>query len=312
MFAYSSTSLARSSIRLSHIALAAMLASAALSGCSTPGRCVGVAGAGVAVSDQKVLQNLDKDGVAIEGYDPVAYFTDKKPVKGSPAIRSVHNGAVYHFATAEHKATFDAAPAKFEPQFGGWCAYAASIDTLSPIDPKYWEVVDNRLLLQHNQKAWDLWHKDSTGNLVKADKNWPGLVDRNGAPSRTLLNVDTAGLAIQGYDPTSYFIDSKPRKGDPALSRVYQGATYFFVDAEHKNAFEKEPSKYVPQFGGFCGYAASINKVSPVNPEIWQIANGRLVLQHTDEAYTLFNEDVPGNYAKAEKNWPGLAHRRCN
>lgn len=294
-------------------ALAALLfAGALLNACTSLGRCVGASGQSVAASNQKVLQNLDKNGVAIEGYDPVAYFTDRKPVKGNPSIRSVSNGAVYQFATAEHKAAFDAAPEKFQPQFGGWCAYAASIDTLSPIDPKYWEVVDGRLLLQHNQKAWDLWHKDAAGNLVKADRNWPGLVERNGAPARTLLNVDPAGVALQGYDPTSYFIDAKPRKGDPALARTYQGATYYFVDADHKNAFEKEPSTYVPQFGGFCGYAASINKVSPVNPEIWQITQGRLVLQHTDEAYRLFNEDVPGNYAKAEKNWPGLAHRRCN
>jgi hypothetical protein len=198
------------------------------------------------------------------------------------------------------------------PQFGGYCAYAASIDAISPIDPRYWEIVDDRLILQHNQKAWDLWHKAPAGNLVKADRNWPGLVDKNGAPPRSLLNVDKAGLALEGYDPTSYFLDGTPRKGDPALARTYQGATYRFVDAEHKNAFEKDPSKYVPQFGGFCGYAASINKVSPVSPEIWQLVDGRLVLQHTPEAYRLFNQDVKANYSRAQMNWPGLSHRRCD
>jgi YHS domain-containing protein len=265
----------------------------------------------VQTSDQKILLNLDRDGVAIQGYDPVAFFTDAKPVMGDPKIRSTRGGAIYWFASADHKAMFEANPAKYEPQFGGWCAYAASIDTLSPIEPKYWEIVDGRLLLQHNQKAWDLWHKDAPGNLIKADKNWPGLVDKNGAPPRTLLNVDEKGLALAGYDPTSYFLDNKPLKGDPTLARTYQGATYYFVDATHKNAFEKEPAKYVPQFGGFCGYAASIKKISPVNPEIWQLVNGRLVLQHTPEAYRLFNQDVAGNNAKAESNWPGLAHRQC-
>ena len=171
--------------------------------------------------------------------------------------------------------------------------------------------MDGRLLLQHNQKAWDLWHKDASSNLVKAGKNWPGLVEKNGAPPRTLLNVDDKGLALAGYDPTSYFLDNKPLKGDPTLARTYQGATYYFVDAPHKNAFEMDPAKYVPQFGGFCGYASSIKKVSPVNPEIWQLVNGRLVLQHTPEAYRLFNQDVAGNNAKAESNWPGLAHRQC-
>lgn len=299
----------RTPLSLALACLVPMLAG--LPACSTAGRCVGAEGAMLPTSDQKVLQNLDKDGVAIDGYDPVAFFTDSRPVKGNPSIRTVQNGAIYHFASAEHKALFDANPAKYEPQFGGWCAYAASIDALSPIDPAFWEVRDGRLLLQHNKKAWDLWHADAAGSLVKADKNWPGLVEKNGAPPRTLLNVDDKGLALQGYDPTSYFIDGKPLKGDPTLSRVYQGATYQFVDSAHKNAFEKDPAKYVPQFGGFCGYAASIKKVSPINPELWQLVDGRLVLQHTPEAYRLFNQDAPGNYAKAVDNWPALAHRRC-
>lgn len=281
------------------------------SGCSTPGRCIGAEGAATQTSQQRILLNLDSDGRALEGYDPVAFFTDAKPVMGDPKIRSIHGGAVYWFANSAHKEMFDANPAKYEPQFGGWCAYAASIDALSPIEPKYWEIVNGRLLLQHNQKAWDLWHKDAANNLVKADKNWPGLVEKNGAPPRALLNVDAKGLALAGYDPTSYFLDKKPLKGDAALARTYQGATYYFVDVAHKNAFEKEPAKYVPQFGGFCGYAASIKRVSPVDPEIWQIVNGRLVLQHTPEAYKLFNQDVPANNAKAEANWPGLSHRYC-
>ncbi len=287
------------------------LCGAFLAGCaSDTGRCVGAASP-AALGGQKILLNLDKNGVAIQGYDPVAFFTDAKAVPGHPSIRSSRGGAVYHFASEEHKRLFEADPAKYEPQFGGWCAYAASINALSPIDPSYWEVVDGRLLLQHNQKAWNLWHKDAAGNLMKADRHWPDLVNRNGAPARALLNVDGAGLALQGYDPTSYFLDGKPIMGDPALSRVYQGATYRFVDVARKNAFEMEPAKYVPEFGGFCGYAASINKVSPVNPEIWQLVNGRLVLQHTPKAYTLFNNDIPGNYAKAQAHWPALSHRRC-
>lgn len=292
-------------------ATAALLS--ALVGCETgPGRCVGSETAAASVQGKKVLLNLDSEGVAIQGYDPVAYFTDKKPLAGQPTIRSEYAGAVYHFATAEHKAMFDAMPEEYAPQFGGYCAYAASIDTISPIDPKYWEIVDGRLLLQHNQKAWDLWHKEPGPNLVKADKNWPGIVDRNGSEARTLVNIDEKGLALEGYDPVSYFADAKPVKGDASLARTYNGATYYFANVDHKNTFEKEPAKYVPAFGGFCGYAASINKVSPVNPELYQLVDGKLVLQHTPKAYELFNKDVPANYSKAMQNWPGLAHRRCN
>jgi len=297
--------------RAAVLSLAALVCS--IPACNTgTGECVGVSGAAMPAGDAKVLLNLDKDGVAIQGYDPVAYFTDKKAVKGNPQIRATRGSAIYLFATTDHKTAFESSPEKYEPQFGGYCAYAASIDAISPISPDYWEIVDGRLILQHNQKAWDLWHKDAGTNLVKADKNWPGLVGRNGAPPRTLVNVDKTGLALEGYDPVAYFTDMKPVKGDPALARQFRGVTYYFASTEHKNMFEKEPARYLPAYGGFCGYAASINKVSPVNPEIWQLVEGRLVLQHTPEAFRLFNQDVPVNTAKADKNWPGLSHRRCN
>lgn len=297
--------------RMRMVMIVAGLAPLALLGaCSGPGRCIGVESPG-APAGRKVLQNLDPSGVAIDGYDPVAFFEDHRPIKGDPAIRSVHHDAVYLFSTAQHKAAFDATPAKYEPQFGGYCAYAASIDAVSPIDVNYWEIVDGRLLLQHNQKAWDLWHKNASENLVKADRNWPGIVDRNGSPPRSLVNIDESGLALDGYDPTAYFLDGRPRRGDPALARTFRGATYRFVDKAHKDAFEKEPVKYLPAYGGFCGYAASIDRVSPVDPTIWQLVDGRLVLQHTPEAYRLFNQDVMGAAARADKNWPGLSHRRC-
>ena len=74
----------------------------------------------------KELQNLDRNGVAIQGYDPVAFFTDNRPVKGNAQFQSDYRGAKYYFASAEHKAAFDKEPAKYEPQFGGYCAYGAS------------------------------------------------------------------------------------------------------------------------------------------------------------------------------------------
>jgi YHS domain-containing protein len=290
------------------------LAGAISSGCSSTrhGACVGaMIASGDTLPDQKVLVNTNSQGLAIEGYDPVAYFTQRKPVPGSADFRSNYMGATYQFSSAANKRAFDAAPAKYAPQFGGYCAYAASINRISPIDPKYWEIVDDRLLLQHNQKAWDAWHKAPANSLVLADKNWPGLIDRNGAPARQLLNVDGSGLALQGFDPVAYFADGKPVMGSPEFARMYQGATYYFASKEHKDMFESDPARFVPEFGGFCGYAASINKVSPVNPTYWQLVNDKLVLQHTQEAYDLFNKDVPKAYSKAQKNWPGLSKRRC-
>lgn len=129
----------------------------------------------------KFLVNVDKNGVALQGgHDPVAFFTEHKPVKGDPKYQTAYKGAIYYFASAENKAEFERNPAKYEPQFGGFCGYAASIDKISPISVEFFEIINGRLVLQHNKKAWELWHKDVPGNLVMAEKNWPGLVKRNG------------------------------------------------------------------------------------------------------------------------------------
>lgn len=128
----------------------------------------------------KFLVNVDEHGVALQGYDPVAFFEENHPVKGDPSHASAYRGAIYWFASAASQAKFEGEPAKYEPQFGGFCGYAASIDTISPIDVDYFQILDGRLVLQHNAKAWGLWNQDVAGNLRKADVNWPGLVEDNG------------------------------------------------------------------------------------------------------------------------------------
>jgi YHS domain-containing protein len=128
----------------------------------------------------KVLQNLDKDGVAIQGHDPVAFFTVGAPVKGRPEFESTYRGAKYRFHSAKHKAAFDAEPAKFEPQFGGWCAYGVSRGALVPIKIEAWQIVNGRLLMQKNEGIRDDFNEDAPGNLKKADGNWPGLVAKKG------------------------------------------------------------------------------------------------------------------------------------
>jgi YHS domain-containing protein len=128
----------------------------------------------------KSLLNVDKGGVAIQGYDPVAFFTQNKPVKGSQQFQSSYNGATYYFASADNKKLFDSSPAKYEPQFGGYCAYGASKNKTAPIKPSAFQIVDGRLLMQYDEDVRDLFNKDTKGNLNKADGNWPSLVDKYG------------------------------------------------------------------------------------------------------------------------------------
>jgi YHS domain-containing protein len=133
-----------------------------------------------AFAQSKTLINVDRSGLAVQGYDVVAYFTEGKPVKGNPQFTSTHGGGTYHFASAEHKAAFDKEPAKYAPQFGGFCAWAVSKNSTASIEPDAFQVVGGRLLLQYDKGIRDKFNKDTAGNLAKADANWPGIVAKKG------------------------------------------------------------------------------------------------------------------------------------
>lgn len=133
-----------------------------------------------AVLQAKTLLNLNDSGVAIQGYDPVAFFTEKKPVMGKPEISAKQDGAIYFFATKEHRDLFKKEPAKYVPEFGGYCAYGVSRNKLVKIDVDAFQIVDGKLLLQYDKGVRDTFNKDSKGNLVKANQNWQGLVDKKG------------------------------------------------------------------------------------------------------------------------------------
>lgn len=119
-----------------------------------------------------------EDG-AIKGYDPVAFFTDNKPVKGTKEIVYTWNGATWHFANTKNRDAFAASPEKYVPQFGGYCAYGVSQNHKSPTDPFAFTVVKNKLYLNYSPKVKELWTKDTTANITKAEKNWPGLKNQN-------------------------------------------------------------------------------------------------------------------------------------
>jgi YHS domain-containing protein len=134
----------------------------------------------IAAEPSKHLLNLGKNKVALQGYDPVAFFTQSKPVAGDASLTSTYQGAIYQFATPENKATFEAAPDKYAPQFGGYCAYGVSRGYTAPIKVDAFQIVDGRLLLQYDKGARDIFNKDTQASLKKADANWPGLVAKNG------------------------------------------------------------------------------------------------------------------------------------
>lgn len=117
-----------------------------------------------------------KNGLALEGYDPVAYFKQNKAVEGKKEFSIFHQGATYYFASAENKELFKNDPAKYEPAYGGWCAYAMGAKGEKvAIDPGTFKIKDGRLFLFYNKffnNTLKDWNKDENNLKTKADQNW--------------------------------------------------------------------------------------------------------------------------------------------
>lgn len=126
------------------------------------------------VSQSRPVAELNlQQGVALRGYDPVAYYAAGMPVAGDPAISIEWHGATWRFSSAEHREAFKADPEHYAPQFGGYCAFAVSRGTTADADPKQWAIVDGKLYVNNNAFAKKLWDQDRPGNIVAGDTNWP-------------------------------------------------------------------------------------------------------------------------------------------
>jgi YHS domain-containing protein len=115
------------------------------------------------------------DGIAIKGYDPVAYFTEQKAVEGKKDFFYDWSGVKWLFSTQAHLDTFKMKPQKFVPQYGGFCAYGTSENHLSPTDPNAWTIVEGKLYLNYNKEVKRLWSKDIPERIKKADAYFPAL-----------------------------------------------------------------------------------------------------------------------------------------
>lgn len=119
--------------------------------------------------------NTDEQGIALHGYDPVAYFTVGAPTKGHASFTAKYEGASYFFASAENLKKFKANPAAFAPQFGGFCAMGVALEKKLDGDPAVWKIVDGKLYLNVNADVSVAWQRDIPGNLEKANDYWPEI-----------------------------------------------------------------------------------------------------------------------------------------
>jgi len=126
-------------------------------------------------NDDPVPQVNNEAGLALKGYDPVAYFEGAQPALGNPAIGFRWNGILYHFVSEQHRKAFIDRPARYLPQYGGYCAYAVSEGTTADGDPQLWAVVDKRLYLNNNPVAKKAWDENRPGRIKAGDQNWPHI-----------------------------------------------------------------------------------------------------------------------------------------
>lgn len=115
-------------------------------------------------------------GMGAKGYDVVSYFTDKKATKGSDKFTHNYGGVTWQFASAEHRDMFKADPAKYAPQYGGFCAWGVAQGKLFDIDPEHgWTVSNGKLYLNFNEDINKTFARDTAGFIGKAEANWGGL-----------------------------------------------------------------------------------------------------------------------------------------
>lgn len=118
------------------------------------------------------------EGVALKGYDTVAWHTEGRPRRGSPEFRAERGGVAWHFASAENLARFRADPAAYAPAYGGFCAFGVARGYKVDIDPEAWHIRQGVLYLNYDLGVQRQWMRDIPGHIARADANWPGLAER--------------------------------------------------------------------------------------------------------------------------------------
>lgn len=115
-----------------------------------------------------------------------------------------------------------------------------------------------------------------------------------------------SNTAVGGYDPVAYFTEGRPVAGSRQFTYRWKGATWRFANTANRDAFAASPAKYAPQYGGYCAWAVSEGYTAKGDPNVWKIVSGRLYLNYSPGVQRQWSADIPGNIARADKNWPGV------
>jgi YHS domain-containing protein len=140
--------------------------------------------------------------------------------------------------------------------------------------------------------------------LVAVAGTTPSTAQAYDTESTSAINIADDAVILKGYDAVAYFTTGKPTAGSAKFTAEHGGATYQFASAANLEAFQANPANYVPQYGGFCAMGAALGKKLDVDPTQFKIVEGKLYLNVNADVFKKWSEDVPGNIAAAELNWP--------
>lgn len=140
------------------------------------------------------------------------------------------------------------------------------------------------------------------GNALVAQTDKPAVATQE----KGSVSMSSDGMAVKGYDVVAYFEDKRPQKGDPSITYKHEDATYAFVSDAHREMFKKDPSAYMPQYGGYCAFGTSKGHKAEIDPQAWAVVDGKLYLNSSRGAQRAFDKDQRNAIKEADANWPKL------
>lgn len=226
--------------------------------------------------------------IALDGYDPISYFTNDKAIAGKLDYQKEYKGERYTFVSEDNMSLFSAHPERFLPQYGGACAHSATAQSPVAGDPSIYTVDQGKLYFFSNEVAKSQWPTDISSNQV-------GLMP----------------LALQGFDVTTYFDESGiAAKGNERYQAVFNGKRYLFVSQVNQQQFAAEPERFLPQYGGYCSHSVSQGAPIPSDPSLFIVEDEKLYLFSADEAKEAWLSQPLVTRNLASKNWHFEANRR--
>ena len=257
------------------------------------------------------------DGIALRGYDAVAYF-DGQPAVGRDDFIHQWNGATWKFSSAEHLRRFTADPSRYAPQFGGFCALGMAHGGAVPTDPTAFSVHRGKLYLNASLAIRETWAYDPDWMIGRAEPRWETIrtapqnrTDRP-PPQREDTDVTTpkAPLALGGFDPVSYFDSPAPMAGREEIVLIWDQRTWRFASKRHRAMFRKAPGKYAPQYDGFSALIVAHGGLVPGDPAQYSIVDGRLFLEIGPGPKDTWRRNAPRLIERSDREWPEISSTR--